>query len=98
MWEKVEKEKSILFLHRWKVPKIESVLTLYGVSGVDARNSEPQDVLVGVEYDPAEGMIRLKCMTGAELRLKVERLQGILEDVGKEYFDNTRFTTFGSKP
>jgi hypothetical protein len=97
MWEKAEKERRILFLHRWKIPKIESVLTFYNVVDADIHIEDAQDFLVDIDYDAKESLVTLNCMIGTKLCLKVKGLEGTLEDTGKEYFNGTRFTSLGLK-
>jgi len=93
-WEKAEREKRVLFIQRWKVPKVNSVLTLYDVIEAEIHVSDVQDILVDIGFDTQEKLIRFECALGTKIHLKVEDLRGILEDTSKEYFDGTKFTTF----
>ncbi len=98
MWEKIEKEWSFLFLNRWRVPKIKSVLALYNVTSADIRANDVQDTLVDIEYKAGQSLVRLRGMIGSEVYLRIKNLSGTLEDIGQEYFDGTRFTSLGLRP
>ena len=97
MWEKAKKERTILFWHRWKIPKVESILTFYNVVDADIHISDIQDFIVGIDYNAQENIVTLNCMIGTKLLLKVQGLKGTLEDIGEEYFNGTSFTSLGFK-
>ena len=59
--ERSEKVWSVLFLHRWRVCKTKSVLTLQEVSDVDIQTPDVQDFMVDISYD----VLRLAAVTDA---------------------------------
>ena len=97
MWEKSERGKRIFFIQRWKIPKIDSVLTLYDVIDADIHIGDVFDILVDIDYDVQEKLISFKCMIGTKICLKVKDLRGKVEDVGKEELNGGKFTTFDSR-
>jgi hypothetical protein len=98
MWEEARESRSLLFFRTWKMPKVESVLTLHSVVDAEIHISDVQDVLVGIDYDARKNLVRIRCMIGTTVCLKVEDVTGTLEDTGKAYFDGTGFTSLGSRP
>lgn len=95
MWEKAKQEKRILFLRRWKIPKVKSVLTFFDVTEAIVIPKDIQDFITDIDYDEETSAISFKCMIGTQITVKVGELNGKLEDIGEVFFDGTTFTSLG---
>ena len=78
--------KKVLFLKRWKAPRVKSILVFNNVVKVKFFSKEPDDFIVDIKYDDTKNQIEVECIKGTIIQLLVEKLEGKLQDISEKIF------------
>jgi hypothetical protein len=100
--ELAKRERVLLLLHRLRMPRVRSVLEFVAVRRAVVKRTD--NYMLGgycldeIEYNPTDGLIKLRIMGPLVVELEVEHLIGSLKDIGDPTWDAPSISTFGIGP
>ena len=97
IWEEAKVVEKKFLRTKYIVPRQKYLLTFTNVTKIELKATEPVDAISDISYNPNYNEIRIECAKNTRIVLKVEKLNGKLEEIGNKFFDNTKYytTVFG---
>lgn len=90
-------ERKVSIFKVWAVPRIEAVLSFSHVINAEIISDFLDDIILTIKYDEGRNRLVFNCAQGTLIILSIDRLEGKLIDVGKQFFDGAKVVTFWNK-
>lgn len=89
--ELARRDRMFLLLTRVRMPRVRTVLELHSVTHASVEKTDRYGLdeycLEGISHDASQKLIRIQIMGPLKIELHIERVSGMLRDIGKPTWD-----------